>query len=94
MAKELSAKRHPASGALRIKHDASDDETLYEIKDANRVHTIKVDEIESLWREAVMAEKEPVYVIQFTGGLALYCYPMKGKRNGSAKDNDDYSKEI
>ena len=77
-AKELGAKVHPASGALRIKHDASDDEILYEIKDANKTHTIKVDELLSVWKEAAMAEKEAVYLVKFTNGITLYGVIEKG----------------
>lgn len=76
LAKSLGAKAHPASGALRIKNDASDDETLYEIKDANKVHTINAVEVMKLWREAVKADKEPVYLIKFPD-FTMYCYPIK-----------------
>jgi len=81
MAKSLGAKPHPASGALRIKHDASDHETLYEIKDANKTHTIKGTELTSLWKEATMAEKRPVYVVRFRDAdMVLYCSLSKGGR--------------
>ncbi len=69
---------HPASGALRIKHDASDGEILYEIKDANKTHTIKVDELLSVWKEAAMAEKEAVYLVKFTNGITLFGVIQKG----------------
>ena len=79
MAKKLKAKVHPASGALRIKNDASNDTTLYEIKDANKTHTIKANEIQALWKEAVLSDKEAVYLIKFPD-FVLYCYPVKGKK--------------
>ena len=73
MAKKLGAKPHPASGALRIKHDASDDEILYEIKDANITHTMNADELMSVWKEAAMAEKDALYVVKFRKhGLTMY----------------------
>jgi len=65
IAKELGAKVHPASGALRIKHDASDDEVLYEIKDANKSYSLKASELHELWLEAVKQDKEPVFLVQF-----------------------------
>jgi hypothetical protein len=74
----LGAKVHPASGALRIKNDASTDSTLYEIKDANKTHTIKATEVMSLWKEAVISDREAVYLIKFPD-FTLYCYPVKGK---------------
>ena len=78
IAKELGAKVHPASGALRIKHDASDEMTLYEIKDANKTHTIKAVELLSVWKEAAMAEKEAVYLVKFTNGITLFGIIQKG----------------
>ena len=78
IAKELGAKVHPASGALRIKHDASDETTLYEIKDANKTHTIKAVELLSVWKEAAMAEKEAVYLVKFTNGITLFGVIQKG----------------
>ncbi len=77
-AKELGAKAHPASGALRIKHDASDDLTLYEIKDANKTHTVKATELMSVWREATMAGKEAVYLVTFKNGITLFGVVQKG----------------
>ena len=65
MAKELGAKVHPASGALRIKHDASDDEVLYEIKDANKSFTLTASDLHQLWKEASKQSKEPVFIVQF-----------------------------
>jgi len=65
LAKELGAKVHPASGALRIKNDASDDEVLYEIKDANKSYTLTAGDLHQLWKEAVKQDKEPVFIVQF-----------------------------
>lgn len=56
---------HPNSGALRIKHDASDAETLYEIKDANKTYTLKADELNQLWVRAVREGKEPIFIVTF-----------------------------
>jgi len=50
---------------LRIKNDASDKETLYEIKDANKTYTIKGSDLRDLWKSAVKQLKEPVFVVYF-----------------------------
>jgi len=65
IAKKLGARVHPNSGALRIKHDASDDETLYEIKDANKSFTLTAEDLNTLWVRAARESKEPVYVVQY-----------------------------
>ena len=65
IAKKLGAKVHPNSGALRIKHDASDDETLYEIKDANKSFTLKAEDLNTLWVRAVRESKEPVFIVEY-----------------------------
>jgi len=57
---------HPASGALRIKHDASDKETIYEIKDANKIYSLKGKELLALWKRGALELKEPVFVVYFT----------------------------
>lgn len=56
---------HPASGALGIKHDASDEHTLYELKDANKTYTLKAEELHTLWIRAVRESKEPVFIVTF-----------------------------
>ena len=66
IAKKRGANLHPASGALRIKHDASDKETLYEIKDANKTYTMNGNELLTLWKRGALELKEPVFVIYFT----------------------------
>jgi hypothetical protein len=65
IAKNLGARLHPNSGALRIKHDASDEETLYEIKDANKTYTLSADELFTLWTRAVRESKEPVFIVHY-----------------------------
>ena len=61
----MGARVHPNSGALRIKHDASDKETLYEIKDANKTYTLKAEELNELWVRAARDVKTPEFVIVF-----------------------------
>jgi len=65
VAKDLGARLHPNSGALRIKHDASDRETLYEIKDANKTYTLKAEELNELWTRAARELKAPEFVVVF-----------------------------
>lgn len=81
IAKVRGAKVHPASGALRIKHDASDADTLYEIKDANKTYTLKGSEVLALYKRANMELKEPLFVVYFTDAdLTVTMTITKGKR--------------
>lgn len=61
----MGATLHPNSGALRIKHDASDAETLYEIKDANKTYTLKAEELNELWVRAAREIKTPEFIVTF-----------------------------
>lgn len=81
IAKKRGAKVHPASGALRIKNDASDADTIYEIKDANKTYTIKGSELLALWKRASMELKEPLFVVYFTDAdLTVTMTITKGKK--------------
>lgn len=60
---------HPMSGAGSIKFDGSDEETLYEVKDAPTQYTLKSDELKSLWKQAMRQGKDPVFIIQFETGM-------------------------
>ena len=50
---------------MRIKHDASSAEALYEIKDANKTYTLKADDLNTLWVRAARETKEPVFIVTF-----------------------------
>ena len=81
IAKSRGAAIHPNSGALRIKHDASDDETLYEIKDANKTYTLSGKELLELWKCSVQQLKDPVFIVYFTDSdLTATITITKGKR--------------
>ena len=81
IAKNRGAVVHPASGALRIKHDASDADTLYEIKDANKTYTLKGSEVLALYKRANMELKEPLFVVYFTDAdLTVTMTITKGKQ--------------
>ena len=81
IAKKRGARVHPNSGALRIKHDASDDETLYEIKDANKTYTLAGKELLELWKRSAMELKDPVFIVYFTDAdLTATITITKGKQ--------------
>ena len=65
IAKKRGARVHPRSGAGSIKDDASDDDTQYEIKDANKSYTLNATELLTLWRRAVQRGKDAKFVIYF-----------------------------
>lgn len=68
MLKRMGARLHPRSGAGSIKHDGSDAECLYEIKDAERIFTMKFSELELLHRRAARQGKRGVLLVQFPKG--------------------------
>lgn len=80
IAKRRGARLHPRSGAGRIKDDASTDDTIIEIKDADRSHTLKGSVLDSLFRRAVRQGKEAQYVIYFTAvDLTATIHLKRGK---------------
>lgn len=85
-AKERGARLHPMSGAGSIKDDASDEDTIYEFKEANRTHTLNSGDLYSLLIRAMRQSKDGRYVITFANGLVadihLYTTKMGGPLNG------------
>lgn len=69
--KDIGALRHPMSGAGRIKDDGHDDQNLYEIKTAEKTHTVNSDELGALWKRAVKQNLDAVYLIEFGNGMVL-----------------------
>ena len=65
MARDRGAREHPASGAGRIKDDASTDETQYEFKNVAKTHSLKGKDLLALFRRAVRQGKTAEYVIYF-----------------------------
>ena len=61
-------RQHAASGALRVKNDMSDDVRVLEIKNVRRSHTIKLDDVKTLWATAVMDGKAPELWLYFDEG--------------------------
>jgi hypothetical protein len=66
IAKKRGARVHPRSGAGNIKWDASDEETIYEMKDAMKSHTLSGALLEKLFLDATRQGKEAVYTVYFT----------------------------
>lgn len=66
IAKARGARVHPRSGAGKIKWDASDEETLYEMKDANKTHQLSGELLKRLHLAAIQQGKTAEYVIYFT----------------------------
>lgn len=55
------------SGAGRMKGDGSDEQFLYEVKDAAGKNSYRITEAElrTLWKQSAKEGKEPVFVIVF-----------------------------
>ena len=63
-----------------MKDDASDDEFVFEIKDAGRTHTIKGTDLLAVFERAARQGKQGQYVIYFDNvGLTLTGTITKGK---------------
>lgn len=81
IAKRRGARAHPRSGAGSVKDDASDDDTQYEIKDANKSYTLQAAEVLTLWQRAVKRGKDAKFVIYFKSvDCTLTCTITKGKQ--------------
>lgn len=68
---KIGLRAHPNSGAGSIKYDASDDETLVEVKDANKSYTISAAYVEDLFRVATRQGKQAVLVIKFGNDIII-----------------------
>ena len=62
---KMGLRGHPNSGAGRIKYDASDDETLVEVKDAKKSYTMNAAYLEDLFKTAARQSKTAVLVVKF-----------------------------
>ena len=61
----MGLRAHPNSGAGPIKYDASDDETLVEVKDASKSYTLNAAYLEDLFRTAARQSKTAVIIVKF-----------------------------
>ena len=81
MARDRGAPPHPMSGAGRIKDDASTDDTQYEFKNVLHSHSLRGKDLLALFKRAVRAGKEPIYVVYFEDSdLTATITLTKGKR--------------
>lgn len=81
IAKSRGARLHPNSGAGKIKDDASSEDVIYEVKDANKSHTVKSVELDNLLRRAIGQGKEAQYVVYFREhDLTMTCIIERGKK--------------
>lgn len=69
LARERGARQHPNSGAGRIKDDASNEDTIYEFKTANKSFTLNAKNLEATFMRASKQGKSGVWVIQFANGI-------------------------
>ena len=63
--KKRGGRVHPRSGAGSIKDDGSTEETVFEVKDAVKTHTIKSTDLNTLFRRAVQQGKDAEYIVYF-----------------------------
>ena len=65
MAKERGARLHPMSGAGSIKDDASNEDTVFEMKSVRASHSLKGSTLLDLFLRATKQGKEAQYVVRF-----------------------------
>lgn len=63
--KREGVRAHPNSGAGSIKFDGSDDDTVMEVKDAERSFTLNRSYLMSLFKYAARQGKDAVLVVEF-----------------------------
>lgn len=81
IAKKRGMRAHPRSGAGKIKDDASDGDTVLEVKDANKTHSINALELLAVWKRAIQQGKQAQYVIYFKSvDITLTGTLTKGKQ--------------
>lgn len=61
----MGLRAHPNSGAGNIKYDASDEDNLVEVKDANKSFTLNAAYLEDLFRTAARQSKTAVIIVKF-----------------------------
>lgn len=77
--KERGARAHPMSGAGSIKDDGSNDEYLFEIKDAVKKHTLDADALWALFKRGIQQDREALYLVHFAkNDFVLECRVIPG----------------
>ncbi len=64
-AREQGLREHPASGAGKIKHDASDDNRLVEYKTATKTFTLSGKYLADFFRVATRQSKQAIMEVDF-----------------------------
>lgn len=72
--RKAGGRPHPNSGAGHIKWDGSDEDSIIEVKEAEKSHTVKGDLVEKLFQDATRQNKQGVYIIRFGNGITLTGY--------------------
>ena len=80
--RDRGARQHPNSGAGRIKEDGSDEDYLYEIKDANKGFLMIGRDLLTSWGRAVRQGKEAVWIITFANGIEAEVRLTRSTPNG------------
>lgn len=80
-ARKRGARLHPRSGAGSIKWDASSEDTLFEMKDVQKSHTLNGAYLRRLALDAAHQGKDARYIVQFEdAGIEVECHiNLKGK---------------
>lgn len=67
--RKYGSRRHPRSGAGKIKHDGSNSEEVIEVKIAAQSFRLKGADLDTLFRRSVQQGKDPVMIVQFDNGI-------------------------
>ena len=80
-AKDHGARLHPRSGAGSIKWDASNEDTLFEMKNVRKSHALQGDYLRRLALDAIKQGKEARYLVTFEDAqIEIECrINLKGK---------------
>jgi hypothetical protein len=77
--KILGARRHPMSGAGSIKYDGSDEDTVWEIKDAEISYVLRGDFLREGLESSARQSKEFMMVVHFADSeVTAYIRVRKG----------------
>jgi hypothetical protein len=80
MLRARGARQHPRSGAGRIKEDGSDEQTLYEVKDANKTFTLSGADLLQSYRRGAAQGRDAVWLIRFGNGIEAEIHLGRGGR--------------
>lgn len=72
--RDRGARQHPMSGAGRIKEDGSDEDNLYEVKNANRTFNLDSRDLLLSYIRGCRAGKDAQWIIRFSNGIEATIY--------------------